>query len=60
MKYIELSAEIDQALTTICDMALKGGGMPMLINVNKVIAAIKVKSDGHKVEIVGINDISAQ
>ncbi len=40
-KYIEVDNEAETLLHSICDMALKFGGMQAIAQVNKLVLAIK-------------------
>ena len=41
MKYIELEQDTERTFFTICDAALKAGGMQMIGLINQLISAIK-------------------
>ena len=41
MRYIEIEEDMDRVLHTICDAALKAGGMQMIGLINQVLASIK-------------------
>lgn len=41
MKYIQVEQEMDRVLHSICDAALKSGGMQMIGLINQLLASIK-------------------
>jgi hypothetical protein len=41
MKYIEIEKEMDKNLHTLCDWALKAGGMQVFGLINQLLASIK-------------------
>jgi|HubBroStandDraft_6_1064221.scaffolds.fasta_scaffold1854850_2 hypothetical protein len=43
MKFMEISAEVEQALVAVLDIALKSGGMSVLAHIDKVRNAIKMQ-----------------
>ena len=46
MKYIELDQEMEKTVHTICDAALKAGGMQVIALVNQLVASIQ--DDGNQ------------
>lgn len=47
-RYLILDQETDQALSAICDSALKNHGMQVYGHVNKIVASIREKMEAEK------------